>query len=284
MARDLNGWLRPRPVRVAFLIEDGEHAHLTLDGIFADCYGRWGGRFSLIVPCRGGEILPNYWPWLEAYDAEIIYSYVPLTKPAILELHERVFPAQYHYHEPGAHNPRLDVFGFKPRYGFQPLSSLSIVFRFARFSPSRDQSVPVRIIDAWFTETPSRFLTDNFGTYRTSTGNGMFPTDAALSASLLPIVAPEQQVARSAGIPPGLKHDCFSLTHNQPQRRSYDTLRRSAARAAVRWLPRPARNSERSPCAKASSAWRRPARSGSDQDCIAAGRTIWPPLFGSPGG
>jgi hypothetical protein len=50
MPRDLNGCLRPRPVRVAFLIEDGEHSLLALDGIFADCYGRWGGRFSLIVP------------------------------------------------------------------------------------------------------------------------------------------------------------------------------------------------------------------------------------------
>jgi hypothetical protein len=71
-------------------------------------------------------------------------------------------------------NPRLDVFGFKPNYAFQPLSSLSVIFRFARFAPSRTQASPVRIIDAWFTESPSRFLTDNFGIYHASMGGGLY--------------------------------------------------------------------------------------------------------------
>ena len=51
------GWIRPRPIRVAFLVQDGEHAQIALDGIFADCYYHWGGRFSLIVPCREGRIV-----------------------------------------------------------------------------------------------------------------------------------------------------------------------------------------------------------------------------------
>jgi hypothetical protein len=74
MPRELKGWALPRPLRVAFLIEDGEHASLTLDGVFADCYNRWGGRFSLIAPCLNGRIAPGYWPWLEAYDPDIVYS------------------------------------------------------------------------------------------------------------------------------------------------------------------------------------------------------------------
>ena len=56
MSRDLQGWVRPRPIRVAFLVQGGAHEQLVLDGIFADCYYRWGGRFSLIVPCIESDI------------------------------------------------------------------------------------------------------------------------------------------------------------------------------------------------------------------------------------
>ena len=105
MPRELNGWARPRPLRVAFLIEDGEHAHVALDGLFADCYSRWGGRFSLIAPCLNGQIVPSYWPWLEAFDADIIYSYVPLSTATVLDVHERLSPANYIFHQPGR-NPK----------------------------------------------------------------------------------------------------------------------------------------------------------------------------------
>jgi hypothetical protein len=98
MSRELKGWARPRPLRVAFLIEDGEHANLALDGIFADCYNRWGGRFNLIAPCRNGRIAPSYWGWLEAYGPDIVYSYVPLSRADVLEVHERLAPAQYAFH------------------------------------------------------------------------------------------------------------------------------------------------------------------------------------------
>jgi hypothetical protein len=104
--RELKGWARPRPLRVAFLIEDGEHASLALDGVFADCYNRWGGRFSLIVPCHNGRIVPSYWPWLEAYDPDIVYSYLSLSRADVLEVHERLSPAQYASHELGR-EPRL---------------------------------------------------------------------------------------------------------------------------------------------------------------------------------
>src|ERR1700732_153557 len=130
MSRALKGWARPRPLRVAFLVEDGKHADLTLDGIFADCYDRWGGRFSLIVPCLNGRIADSYWQWLEAYDPDIVYSYVPLNKADILEVHERLSPSEYALPEMDG-DPRLDVSGFKPYYKFSPLSSLSTIFKMA---------------------------------------------------------------------------------------------------------------------------------------------------------
>ena len=200
MPHELKGWARSRPLRVAFLIEDGVHASLALDGIFADCYDRWGGRFSLIAPCLNGQIAPSYWPWLEAYDPDIVYSYVPLSRADVLEVHERLSPAQCIFHKLDR-EPRLDVFGFKPSYEFSPLSSLSAIFRLARYSPAAGTGAPVKIIDSWHTEKPSQFLTDNFGTYHQSRGTSMYPPDAAAAVSLLTIVSPEKQADRQYGVP-----------------------------------------------------------------------------------
>lgn len=203
MPLELKGWARPRPLRVAYLLENGENANLALDGIFADCYDRWGGRFSLIVPCLNGRIVASYWPWLEAYDPDIVYSYVPLSKNDVLEVHERLSPSQYAFHELGR-EPRLDVFGFKPRLEFSPLSSLSIIFKLARYSPRSDDCAPVRIIDSWHTEKPTRFLTDNLGTFYYSRGGGIYPPDATGAASLLTIVSPVKQADLQYGVPKNL--------------------------------------------------------------------------------
>jgi hypothetical protein len=62
---------RARPVRVAYFVEDGEHADITLDAIFARSFGYWGGRFALIVPCEKGAPRLAYEAWLEKYDPEL---------------------------------------------------------------------------------------------------------------------------------------------------------------------------------------------------------------------
>lgn len=201
-SRELEGWPRPRPLRISFLVEDCEYAQLILDGIFADCYARWGGRFSLIAPCKNKKIATEFIPWLKAYDPDIIYSYVQLSASDILDLHERISPAQYIFHE-FRNEPRLDVFGFKPSYQFSPLSSLSTIFKLARFNGSPLENFPVKIIDSWHTETPSHFLTDNFGTYHhsASASTGLYPPDANATASLLTIVSAENQSDRSKCVP-----------------------------------------------------------------------------------
>ncbi len=190
MSRQLKGWVRSRPLRVAFLVQDGEHASTMLDGIFADCYSRWGGRFSLVVPCQGGKIPAAYWPWLETYDPDIVYSYIRLSDDDVLDLHERLSPADYMFHEMGK-EPRLDVYGFKPHFHFSPLFSLSTIFNLARHSTRTDALAPIQIIDSWHTEPESQFLTDNFGTYLRCRASSMYPADATSSATLLHIVRPE---------------------------------------------------------------------------------------------
>ncbi len=158
-----------------------------LDGIFADSYARWGGRFSLIVPCYGDIIAPAYWPWLEVYDPDIVYSYITLSPEAILDLHERLNPATYIFHRSIGRTVN-DGSDFKPDYEFQPLTSLSTIFRNARYSRSQEPGAPVRILDCHFGQPPSRFLSDNFGTYTKSFGTSVFPPDATKAATLKTIV------------------------------------------------------------------------------------------------
>jgi hypothetical protein len=195
---ELAGRVRSRPLRIAFLVGPSEHADLMLDGIFADCYSRWGGRFSLIVPCADRQIVSGYWQWLEAFDPDIVYSYVDMAAEAVLEIHERLVPADYILHRLGD-KPRLDLPGFRPQYP-AALSSLSTVFRLARHSPLA-AGPKIKILDSWHTERPSRFLTDNFGTYHTSAATGVYPNDARSTAGLLTIVSEDHFQGREYGVP-----------------------------------------------------------------------------------
>lgn len=198
----MKGHVRPRPIRLAFLVQDGEHAHLALDGIFSESYNRWGGRFSLIVPCVESRIPDDYWRWLERYDADIIYSFVALGREQILEIHERLNPAEYKQHWLDPKEPRLDVFGFRPDYSFPVLSSLSTIFRNARYrSPYGDVTGPLEILDVWHGEAPSKTITDNFGTYHWCRASGLFPPDARSAAHLLTVISPEKKADRRAGFP-----------------------------------------------------------------------------------
>lgn len=199
LAEELAGWAKTRSVRVAFLVEPGEHADLVFDGIFADCYARWGGRFSLIVPCAEGQVVADYWPWLETFDPDIIYSYVELPEAAVLQIHERLVPADYILHRLDD-DPRLDLSGFRPKYHFSPLSSLSTIFRLGRHSPSAN-GPKIKIIDSWHTQRPTRFLTDNLGTYHTSASTGMYPNDARSTAGLLTVVPDAHFEDRKYGVP-----------------------------------------------------------------------------------
>lgn len=196
---ELSGWEKVRPVQIAFLVEASEHNDVILDAIFADSYSRWGGRFSLIVPCANKRVVDEYWPWLETHDPDIVYSYVDLQPEAILDIHERLVPADYINHNiDGGRN--TDAWAFRPKYDFAMLSSMSTIFRLARHSPIAEGK-KVKIIDSWHTETPSRLLTDNLGTYRTSAATGMYPNDAMATAGLLTIVSNEYVDDRKFGIP-----------------------------------------------------------------------------------
>ncbi|MGM9480727.1 zinc finger Ran-binding domain-containing protein [Roseateles sp. NT4] len=196
---ELVGWSATRAVRILFLVEAGRHSDLVLDGIFADCYARWGGRFSLIVPCAGGKIVASYWPWMEFFDPDLVYSYADLDAAVVLEVHERLVPADYvKHHHVDSESPRSS--DFRPRHNFAPLSSLSTVFRLGRHSSAVD-TPKVKIVDSWYTERTSRFLCDNLGTYHGSATTGIFPNDATTAAGLLTVVSDEYFNDRKYGVP-----------------------------------------------------------------------------------
>jgi hypothetical protein len=106
-----------RPLRVAYLIDLTITNGQLLDAIFAECYGRWGGRRTLIVPATADGIDLQYERWLYFYDADIIYSYVHLNGAAVAGIHERYGPAHLKYHRapigrgdaPPRYKPELPV-------------------------------------------------------------------------------------------------------------------------------------------------------------------------------
>jgi hypothetical protein len=195
---DLEGGARCRPVRVAFLVESGDFGDLTLDAIFANAYSRWGGRFSLIVPCVGGRIIDDYWSWLEVFDPDIVYSYVRLEESSVIDVHERIAPADYIFHRVHGDLPAT-ARSFTPKFNFSPLSSASVLFRLARFSPTTE-GPKVRVLDSWHTEKPSRFLTDNFGIFQ-NVQMGLFPNDARGTAGLVTVVSDKFFNDRTYGVP-----------------------------------------------------------------------------------
>lgn len=201
--KELNGWENVRPVRIAYLVDNSEYATRVLDAVFADSYARWGGRFSLIVPCADDQIISEYWPWLETFDPDLIYSYVKLPHEAVLELHERLTPADYVFHEFYKDRGELIAASLRPRHHFVSLSSLSTIFRLGRHAPI-GIGPKIKIIDSWFTEKPSRLLTDNFGTYHGSAATGIYPNDAQATAGLLTIVSDEFFDNREYGVPKDL--------------------------------------------------------------------------------
>ena len=134
-----------------------------LDAIFSDCYGRWGGRFNLIAPCENGEVRPAYLPWLEAYDPDIIYSYVDLSENALRLLHERLCPSFLTRHE-FYNDKERDIRAFHPQLKLEGISSLSVAVQASQGSTIQAPQ-PVNIVDTHIGTRPGRFLQDNFGCY-----------------------------------------------------------------------------------------------------------------------
>jgi len=144
-----------------------------LDAIFADCFGRWGGRFNLLVPCENGAIRPSYIPWLELYDPDIIYSYVDLADAEVALTHERFHPSFLVRHDFG-HSDSRDQRAFRPGLPIEALGSLSVVLGSSRGNPLSPRQ-PIALVDIQNGQKPSQFIQENFGYY----GESLTPSPMA---------------------------------------------------------------------------------------------------------
>ena len=194
------------PGRSAYLVQENEHWQTLLDAIFAESFARWGGRFTLIVPCENDAICRAYVPWLEAYDPDIIYSYVDLSDATLERLHEQFGPAFLVRHDFHRREQR-DRHAYRPNLPVAPLSALSVTAIMTRgdmISAPR----PVALVDTHLGTQPSLFLQQNFGCY----GQSLSPWPIARNMGdyLRPVIFVPPEVQANPHIMPRAEGDIVS--------------------------------------------------------------------------
>lgn len=162
-----------RPLRIAYLIEDGSHAKLVFDEIFAEAHARWGGRNTLLVPVVDGGIAQAYWNWLVWYDPDLIYTYTSLSDTTVVDIHRQIQPYALTRHElfpghqvgPGSFHPRLPV---------QGLSSQSVIpsLRMRQGIGSKRIGKLINVFHRW---QDDGLVGDNFGSDSASFGRFPIP-------------------------------------------------------------------------------------------------------------
>ncbi|WP_172746518.1 hypothetical protein [Neorhizobium sp. T25_13] len=151
----------PRPFRVAYLVPF-ESSHALLDAIFDEAMSRWGGRRTPIIRTDGATIADTDWLFLDLWDADLIYSYVPLKD----ELRDRIAyclaPSKLETHKA--------VEGPGDKRAFRPISdqlewalkSISSLPRIARLQEIRKDSI-FEVLDKERGSRIERDLADSFG-------------------------------------------------------------------------------------------------------------------------
>ena len=205
-----------------------------LDAVFAECHTRWGGRYTLVVPCEHGEPRPAYMPWLEAYDPDIIYVYSDLDEAVIADLHERFGPAFLSKHEPSDNGER-DTRYFRPDLPLNCLTSLSIAPQYTRTYPASAPQ-PMLVVEYGPGQIHDRFVDDNFGTPYSCFGSWPLPSDLADALRAITLIPDE--LLRDP--PPGLHlegetvPDTVSLLRTMAEKRNSFGLAQLAADSTPR--------------------------------------------------
>lgn len=179
---------RARPLRVAYLVDLTDCPDALLDAIFAECYSRWGGRRTLIVPATSDGIDVRYGEWLWYFDPDVVYSFVNLTDAVVATFHERYAPAHLtHHRELGikADEPRR----FRIKLPLQGLSSLSVLPTFiSRSWGFEGPPKNIKLLSKYWDSDEARFLAENFGLVSTSFASGTIATSHPDLFSCLTII------------------------------------------------------------------------------------------------
>jgi hypothetical protein len=150
-----------RPLRVAYLIDRDACPDHVLNAIFRECYSRWGGRRTLIVPAKPDGVDRRYADWLWHYDPDIVYSFVVLEDDAVAHIHERYCPTYLRIDESLISSRHFDHVALP----FPGLGSLSLVTALLnRRSVISGKISDLRIIDRYdLSHSDSQFIEENFG-------------------------------------------------------------------------------------------------------------------------
>lgn len=161
-----------RPIRIAYLVPFGDapSSHAILDAVFLECYSRWGGAYTLILPVMThGFASDGYGEWLKNYDPDFVYSYVEIDTTLVEIIDRLCCPIALLKHEAQDRNGKAhDWRSFLPDLGryVQPISSMTTIHSaFSRPTFTHDEYVQEpTIFTQYGSEPASRLLADNFGT------------------------------------------------------------------------------------------------------------------------
>lgn len=178
---------KARPIRVAFVIEDGDGVHKLLDSAFNESFGRHGGRQSLMVPVVKGEIPNAYIRWLIVFDPDVAFVATSDNRKFGDLLNGICSPLVIHAVSRHPKEGELAPRGFQLRN--QALTSLSWL-PFLRLTSGAFRGRPEVILDCYPKWQDDGFITDNFGTLYNSFSR--FPLHRELAEIVRPLLlAPE---------------------------------------------------------------------------------------------
>ncbi|MCX7166608.1 MAG: hypothetical protein NTV11_10085 [Rhodocyclales bacterium] len=146
---------------MAYVLEDGVDAHGWLDAIFAECFGRDGGRQSLIVPLIDGAISERFKGWLRLLDPDFVvlltYNNEALLEELAALLSDTTLLEQKRVRDVREQHPRV---GINLPSGLTALSWLPFLKTVSGFH----QVPPTHILDRYPAWNDDGLVKDNFGT------------------------------------------------------------------------------------------------------------------------
>lgn len=172
-----------RPMRVAFVIEDGDGVHSLLDAAFGESFGRHGGRQSLVVPVLNGDIPEAYIHWLKAFDPDIAFVVCTDNERIAGVLDLNYSPLLIHPIERHPAKEERRPRGFRLRD--EALTALSWL-PFLKVTSGGFRARPEVILDCYPSWQDDGLITDNFGTLHDSFGR--FPLHRELADIVRPLM------------------------------------------------------------------------------------------------
>lgn len=151
----------PRALRIAYVLEDGVDAHGWLDAIFADGFGRDGGRQSLVVPLVNGAISEPFQAWLRLLDPDFVllltYDNAALVPGLMALLADTTLLERKRDRDTPEQHPRV---GLERPSGLTSLSWLPFLKTVSGFH----HTPPSHILDRYPAWNDDGLVKDNFGT------------------------------------------------------------------------------------------------------------------------